>query len=281
MKEIYTALITPFNEEGAIDYESLKKLMNHLIQQGNDHFVLCGTTGEASTLRLHEKKQLIRYVRYHYPDIHLIVGISSNSTNDIIRTMQELNTFHNLTTFMVVTPYYNKPSQEGLFQHYHKIAASTDKDIIIYNVPSRTGCDIHDDTICRLISKHKNIIGLKQAGDISGIASLKEQYPDFKVYVGNDNLLKEALDSNADGIISVASHIDYPLIEKICETSDSFLDDYLKILTSYIFKEPSPAPIKYILSKKGLIQNKLRLPLTPVSPKMEKQLDSIVNKYTQ
>lgn len=280
MKEIYTALITPFDEEGAIDYESLKKLINHLIQQGNDHFVLCGTTGEASTLRLHEKKQLIRYVRFHYPDIHLIVGISSNSTNDSIRTMQELSTIHNLTTFMIVTPYYNKPSQEGLFQHYSKIADNTDKNIIIYNVPSRTASDIHDDTIRRLITKHKNIIGLKQAGDISGISSLKEQYPDFKIYVGNDYLLKEALEAGADGIISVASHLDYPLIENICNTRDPFLDDYLKIVTSYLFKEPSPAPIKYILSKKGLIQNKLRLPLIPASPKLEVQLDCIIKKYT-
>lgn len=280
MKEIYTALITPFNEEGAIDYESLKKLINHLIQQGNDHFVLCGTTGEASTLRFHEKKQLIRYVRYHYPDIHLMIGISSNSTNDIIRSMQELSTIHNLTTFMIVTPYYNKPSQEGLFQHYSKIASTTDKNIIIYNVPSRTACVIHDDTICRLITKHKNIIGLKQAGDISGIKNLKERHPEFKVYVGNDHLLKEALEANADGIISVASHIDYPLIENICKTSDPFLDDYLKILTSYIFKESSPAPTKYILSKMGLIQNKLRLPLIPASPQLGIQLDSIVKKYT-
>jgi len=280
MKEIYTALITPFDEEGAIDYESLKKLINHLIQQGNDHFVLCGTTGEASTLRLHEKKQLIRYVRFHYPDIHLIIGISSNSTNDSIRMMQELSTIHNLSTFMMVTPYYNKPSQEGLFQHYSKIADNTDKDIIIYNVPSRTACEIHDDTIRRLITKHKNIIGLKQAGDISGISSLKAQYPDFKIYVGNDHMLKEALEAGADGIISVASHLDYPLIENICNTRDPFLDDYLKIVTSYLFKEPSPAPIKYILSKKGLIQNKLRLPLIPVSPKLEVQLDCIIKKYT-
>lgn len=279
MKEVYTALITPFDEEGAIDYESLKKLLDHLIKQGNTRFVLCGTTGEVPTLRMHEKKQLVRYVRYHYPDLHLIVGISSNSTNEVIRQMHEMSNIQNIDTFMIVTPYYNKPSQEGLYQHYSKIAESTNKDILIYNVPSRTSCDISYFTIGRLVEKHKNIVGLKQAGDIDGIKKLKEKFPFFKVYVGNDHLLKEALEQDADGIISVVSHIDYPLVEKICNTKDHFEDDYLKTLSKYAFLEPSPAPIKYMLYKMGIIQNKLRLPLVPISSGLEKQLDTIVEKY--
>lgn len=279
MKEIYTALITPFDEEGAIDYDSLKKLIDHLLKQGNNRFVLCGTTGEVSTLRLHEKKQLIRYVRYHYPDIHLIIGVSSNSTNEVIRQIQELGNIQNLNTFMIVTPYYNKPSQEGLFQHYSKIANTTDKNIIIYNVPSRTASSIEDATIGRLITRHKNITGLKQAGDIDGIKSLKENFPFFKIYIGNDHVLKEALEQGADGIISVVSHLDYPLIENICQSEDHFQDSYLKMLSKYIFQEPSPAPTKYILSKMGLVQNKLRLPLVPASSSLEKQLDSIIEKY--
>ncbi|MFV0395452.1 MAG: 4-hydroxy-tetrahydrodipicolinate synthase [Coprobacillaceae bacterium] len=279
MKEVYTALITPFDEEGAIDYESLKKLMDHLISQGNTRFLICGTTAEVSTLRLHEKKQLVRYVRYHYPDIQIIVGSGSNSTNEVIRQMQELSNIQGIDAFMVVTPYYNKPSQEGLYQHYSKIAKATDKNIIIYNVPSRTACEISNHTVSRLIKKYKNIIGLKQAGEIAGIRKLKDTFPDFKIYVGNDNLLKEALELGADGIISVVSHVDYPLIENICNTEDHFQDAYLKILSKYLFMESSPAPTKYVLSKMGYIKNKLRLPLVPVSKSLEKQLDSIVEKY--
>lgn len=279
MKEIYTALITPFNQDGAIDYQGLTKVMDHLIEQGNTKFVILGTTGEVSTLRLHEKKQVIRFIRYHYPDVDLIVGLSSNSTSEIIRQLKELGNISNLDTFMVVVPYYNRPSQEGLFKHYDIIASATDKNIIIYNIPSRTACTIEDKTILRLLEKHKNIIGLKQAGDISSIPYLKNNAPFLKVYVGNDNLLKEAFELGADGIISVVSHLDYPLIKEIVETKDSFKDAYLKILCKYLFKETSPAPIKYVLSKLGYIDNKLRLPLVSVSPTLEKQLDTIVEKY--
>jgi 4-hydroxy-tetrahydrodipicolinate synthase len=279
MKEVYTALITPFNEEGAIDYEGVKKLIDYLLQLGNDHFLLCGTTGEASTLRFHEKKQYIRYVRYHYPKVHLLVGISSNSTNEVIKEIEELSNIQNLDTFMVVTPYYVKPSQVGLYQHYSKIATTTNKNILIYNVPNRTACEITNDTISHLIKKHKNIVGLKQAGNISGVKELKEKYPTFKIYVGNDHLLKEALEQDVDGIISVVSHVDYLLIERICQTKNAFDDAYLKLLTTFLFFEPSPAPTKYVLSKLGLIQNKLRLPLVPISSDLEETLDAMIEKY--
>lgn len=279
MKEIYTALITPFNKEGAIDYQGLTRVIDRLIEQGNTKFVILGTTGEVSTLRLHEKKQIIRFIRYHYPAVDLIVGLSSNSTSEIIREIKELGNISDLDTFMVVVPYYNRPSQEGLFKHYDMIACATTKNIIIYNIPSRTAVNIEDKTILRLLEKHKNIIGLKQAGDISTIADLKSKAPFFKVYVGNDHLLKEGLEQGADGVISVVSHLDYPLIKEIIETRNGFKDSYLKILSKYLFMETSPAPIKYVLSKLGYIDNKLRLPLVSVSPTLEKQLDTIVEKY--
>lgn len=279
MKEIYTALITPFDEDGSIDYKALSKLIDKLISEGNDSFVVCGTTGEVSTLRLHEKKQLIRYIRYHYPDVNLIIGLSSNSTNEIIKQINELGNINSLESFMVVVPYYNRPSQEGLFKHYDVIASSTSKNIIIYNVPSRTACNIETNTILKLLEKHKNIIGLKQAGSLDDVLTLKENYPFFKVYVGNDNLLKEALQKDVDGIISVVSHLDYKLIKDICDSENDFKDDYLKLLSKYIFIESSPAPLKYILFKLGYINNKLRLPLVNITKEHEKILDSIVEKY--
>lgn len=278
-KEIYTALITPFEEDGAIDYGGLSNIIDKLVKEGNTKFVICGTTGEVSTLRLHEKKQLIRYIRYHYPEVDLIVGLSSNSTSEIIRQINELENISDLDTFMVVVPYYNRPNQEGLFKHFDIIASSTSKNIVIYNIPSRCSCEIDNKTIIRLLEKHKNIIGLKQAGDLSTLYQIKEKFPFFKVYIGNDNQLKEGLEYGADGIISVVSHLDYPLIKEIVETRAPFKDAYLKIITKYMFIEPSPAPIKYILYKLGFIQNKLRLPLVPVSKTLEKQLDSIVEKY--
>ena len=276
MKEIYTALITPFNEEKAIDYQSLDKLLQHLLLAGNDHFVVGGTTGEAPTLQWEEKKHLISYIGQQSPHAKIVFGVSSNNTKECIRQIQELETNPYISAFMVVVPYYNKPSQEGIYQHFEAIAKATKKDLIIYNVPGRTSSNISIETICQLLENNKTIIGLKQAGDIDGIETIKQKFPNFKIYIGNDNLLYEGLQKGADGIISVASHIVYPLIKNICESNNPFLDDYLKMISHYLFLEPSPAPVKYVLSNMGIIKNELRLPLVPVSKSLQESLDSLV-----
>lgn len=279
MKEIFTALITPFNTDLTIDYPALYRLMDDLIKKGNKSFLLCGTTGETSTLKLEERKELVKKILERYIDIRVIVGICSNSTIEVIKHIDMYKHDPRIYAFLVIVPYYIKPSQEGLYKHFDLIAASTNKKIMIYNIPSRCGVNIEAETVIRLANKHKNIIGMKQCGDLEMIKTLKESLSQFKVYIGDDHLLLEGLKKRADGIISVASHLDYPLIEKICHDENVFDDRYLKLISEYIFIESSPSPIKYILSQLGFIQNKLRSPLTPITEESEMKLLPLIEKY--
>lgn len=279
MKEIFTALITPFNTDQSIDYPGLYRIMDHLINQGNKSFLLCGTTGETSTLKLEERRVLVEKILDKYPSIRVIVGICSNSTSQVIRHIEMYKDHPRIYAFLVIVPYYIKPNQNGIFKHFDLIASSTSKKIMIYNIPSRCGVAIEVNTIIRLANKHKNIIGMKQCGPLEEIHMIKDALPSFKVYIGDDHLLLEGLKERADGIISVSSHLDYPLIEEICKHENIFDDRYLKLISEYVFIEPSPAPIKYILNQLGYIQNILRSPLTTISEESEDKLSPLIEKY--
>lgn len=279
MKEIFTALVTPFHQDLSIDYDGLYRLMDKLIANGNTSFLLCGTTGETSTLKLSERKELVERVLEKYPQIHVIVGISSNSTLEVIQHIQLYQNNPRIDAYLIIVPYYIKPSQEGLYKHFDTIASATSSNIMIYNIPSRCGVDIDVSTVIRLANKHKNIIGMKQCGSLEDILLLKEALPKFKVYIGDDHLLLEGLKKRADGIISVTSHLEYSLIEEICQNENVFDDRYLKLISEYVFIEPSPAPIKYILSELGYIQNQLRLPLTTIKEESQAKLQPLIEKY--
>lgn len=279
MREIFTALITPFNQDQSIDYPGLYRIMDKLIEEGNKSFLLCGTTGETSTLKLDERRMLVENVLEKYPQIRIIVGICSNSTSEVIRHISMYKENPRIYAYLVIVPYYIKPSQSGIFKHFDLIASSTDKKIMIYNIPSRCGVAIDVSTVIRLANKHKNIIGMKHCGVLDEIHQIKDALPQFKVYIGDDHLLLEGLKQRADGIVSVSSHLDFPLIEEICKNENIFDDRYLKLISEYVFIEPSPAPIKYILSKLGYIQNILRSPLTPISEEAETKLAPLIEKY--
>ena len=281
MKDIYTALMTPFNQDLSIDYPGLYRVLDKLIHEGNKSFVLCGTTGETSTLKLDERRVLVERVLNKYPRIRVIVGICSNSTAEVIRHIQMYHDNPAIYAFLIIVPYYIKPSQEGIYKHFDMIASSTDKKLLIYNIPSRCGVAITPETVIRLAKKHSHIIGMKQCGPLEDIAVIKTVLPQFKIYLGDDHLLLEGLKMQIDGLISVASHIDYPLIEKIIQQEQTFDDWCLKVLSQFLFKEPNPAPIKYILSQMGYIQNILRPPLTSVSLQLEKELVPLIEKYKQ
>lgn len=279
MKEIFTALITPFNQDLSIDYPGLYRIIDHLIEQGNKSFLLCGTTGETSTLKRDERRMLVENILSKYPHIRVIVGICSNSTSKVIRHIQMYKENPRIYAFLVIVPYYIKPSQNGIYKHFDVIASSTEKKIMIYNIPSRCGVGIDVSTVTRLANKHKNIIGMKQCGILEDISIIKDALPQFKVYIGDDHLLLEGLKKRADGIISVTSHLDYPLIEEICHNENMFDDRYLKLISEYVFIEPSPAPMKYILSELGYIQNILRLPLTTITEESQARLAPLIEKY--
>lgn len=279
MKEIFTALITPFNQDHTIDYPGLYRVMDKLIEEGNKSFLMCGTTGETSTLKLDERRILVEEVLKKYPQIRIIVGICSNSTFEVIRHIEMYKNNPRIYAYLVIVPYYIRPNQNGIFKHFDLIASATDKKIMIYNIPSRCGVAIEVATVIRLANKHKNIIGMKQCGSLDEIQQLKEALPQFKVYVGDDHLLLEGLKRRADGIISVVSHLAYPLIEDICLNENVFDDRYLKLISEYVFIEPSPAPVKYILSQLGYIQNILRSPLTPITEDSQAKLAPLIEKY--
>lgn len=279
MKEVFTALVTPFNKDQSIDYSGLYRLMDKLIHEGNKSFLLCGTTGETSSLKLDERRVLVENVLKKYPQIRLMIGISSHNTAEVIRHIQMYKDNQAIYAFLVVVPYYIKPNQRGIQKHFDLIAASTSKKIMIYNIPSRCGVSIEPETVIQLAKKHKNIIGMKQCGALEDISIIKKSLPEFKIYIGDDHLLLEALKQKADGIISVVSHIDYPLVERICQKEDVFDDSYLKLLSQFLFIEPNPAPIKYILSQLGYIQNILRIPLVEIDRDSQKKLLPLIEKY--
>ena len=279
MFQIYTALITPFDKCGGVDYKALSKVIDRLIEQGNQHFVLCGTTSEAPTLRFDEKKQIIRFVRYHYPQTTLYVGVSTNATNDAIMQIQAFDQIEGIEGYMVVTPYYNKPSQKGMIEHFTMISKQTKRNIMLYNVPSRCNVNLENESIIELALNCPNIIALKQAGSLEGVEGIKERCPNFKIYVGNDDQLLMAIQKKIDGIISVVSHFQYLRMKNIIETKDVQENEIIQKISETIFSEPSPTPIKYILSKIDHIENKMRLPLVPVSKKLEKKLDDLILKY--
>lgn len=279
MKEIFTALITPFNKDGTIDYPGLYRIIDKLIEEGNHSFLLCGTTGETSTLKLDERRQIVENVLEKYPTIRVIVGICSNGTSEVIRHIHMYKDHPRIYAYLVIVPYYIKPSQSGIYKHFDLIASSTKKKIMIYNIPSRCGVAIDVSTVIRLAKKHQNIIGMKHCGPINEIGEIKDKLPQFKVYIGDDHLLLEGLKQKADGIISVTSHLDYALIKKICLKENVFDDHYLKLISEYVFIDASPAPIKYILSELGYIQNILRSPLTCVDKQTSNKLTPLIEKY--
>lgn len=275
MEEIYTALVTPFNDDFSIDFISLANLFEHLISLGNTKFVICGTTGEVSTLSLKEKKQIIKFVMYHYGDsVDFIFGVSGNNTMDVIEQIKIFDPLIGNNRFMVVVPYYNKPSQNGLFKHFSSIAMQTKKELVLYNVPSRCSINLENETIIKLVKKHPNITALKQAGNYKDILILKQRLPFFKVFIGNDDLLLEGIEMKMDGVISVCSHIGFPIMEEFFKTKNIELDNQIKNLSSYVFMDSSPSPVKYMLYKKGIIKNVLRLPLVPIDKRIEKEIDN-------
>lgn len=282
MKQIYTALITPFDKQGKVDFIGLENVLDKLIQEGQEGFVICGTTGEASTLSLEEKEQILDFVIRKAEDCSIIMGISGNDTTKVLK---QLNYFENkdIEAFMIVVPYYNKPSQTGLFQHFDLLLKNTKKAVIIYNVPSRCGVEISFDTLSQLLKKHSNLIGMKHASQNYGLINqLKNKYRDFIILSGEDGSLKDGLDHRIDGVISVCSHIIYPQMNQFIKDYKqgkdiSSQDLFIKEFAYYNFKESSPGPIKYMLYQCGLIENVLRLPMCPISKSLEKKLQCLYN----
>ncbi len=281
------AIITPFKNDFSIDYISIKKLVDFVIEGGVKYIVVQGTTGESSTLTEKEKidsrKAFIDSNRGRVP---LIIGIGSNCTQSLVRYIENSN-LEGFTAILSVTPYYNKPSQEGLFQHYSNIAEISQLPIILYNVPGRTSCNLEPKTVIRLANVHKNIIGIKEAkGDMVQMKDLIKNRPkDFLIISGDDETAPIGILNGADGVISVAagcvpklfsSVINHALKGNIRKTQNSL--DLLKPFLKLLFDQGNPSGLKAALSVLNLCKNKLRLPLTPVTNELFFEIEKFISK---
>lgn len=267
----YTALITPF-KNGKVDYEKLGELIEFQIQNEIDGIVVCGTTGESSTLTDKEKKKVIKYaVETANGRVPVIAGTGSNNTNHVIELSKYAEKV-GADGLLIVTPYYNKTTQKGLVEHYTAIANSVTCPIIIYNVPSRTGVNILPDTVLTL-SKYENIIGIKEASNnFSQILELVAKLPkDFSIISGNDDSIVPLLSLGGSGVISVLSNIYPKAVHDMCKAFFNGDTKYAKDLQikyanfiKLLFKEVNPMPVKDAMNILGFDVGNCRLPLTTV-----------------
>ena len=275
LKGSFVALVTPMFEDGVIDYDSLKHLINWHIENGTSGIVSVGTTGESSTLSVQEHLDVIRYtVKISDNRIPVIAGSGGNSTQEAIDlTLESKNLGADAS--LLVTPYYNKPTQEGLVLHYLAIANKVNIPQILYNVPSRTACDLQPQST-KILSEHDNIIGIKEALDdmsrIKHLVELTKEIKDFSILSGDDPTFLESMQLGASGVISVAANIIPKSISTICK--DSLSGNYHKAklendnysdLLKLLFVESNPIPVKWMLSQMGYINKTIRLPLTDLN----------------
>lgn len=280
-----TAMVTPFDKKGHIDFAKTTKLVNYLIENGTDSLVVAGTTGESPTLSKEEKLALFDHVvKTVNKRIPVIAGTGSNNTYASVELTKKAEQL-GVDAIMLVAPYYNKPNQEGFYQHFKTVAEATSLPVMVYNIPGRTAANIHPDTIIRL-SKIKNIVAVKEAsGDLSAMTRIiANTDDDFVLYCGDDALTIPVLSIGGVGVVSVASHV---IGSEIREMVNAYFDgetakaakmhQQLLPIMQGLFQAPSPAPVKTALQIKGLDVGSVRLPLVGLSEQERAALISILN----
>lgn len=268
------ALITPFTTSKEIDYPALERVINHVIGNGADFLVVLGTTGETPTLSPEEKLCVMKFVNDKVDGrVPLVIGMGGNNTAEIVRQVSETD-LDGYSAILSVAPYYNKPSQEGIFCHFKAIADVSPVPVILYNVPGRTGVNLEADTTLRLAREVPNIIGIKEAsGRINQIERLLREKPDhFKVLSGDDGMTYPLMTLGAEGVISVLGNA-YPrefseMVHLCLEGNYIEAVDYhykFREIIRLLFADGNPAGVKCVMHDMGLIENELRLPLIPVT----------------
>ena len=280
------ALITPFNSDFTVDYNSLKKLVEYNISNGINYLVINGTTAESPTINSFERQKIINTViGVNNNRVPLVLGMGGNDTFGLVKEINSLN-LQDISAILSVSPYYSKPTQNGIYEHYSYLAKNTSKPIIMYNVPGRTSRNIVPNTILRLANEFESIIGVKEAGgDINQYLELIKNKPDdFLIISGDDDLALTTVINGGHGVISVIGQafpktfskmINDGLSNKI-STAKSTNDMFSNII-SLIFKENNPAGIKYVLHKLNLCCDVLRLPLLSVSEDLRNQINKELN----
>ena len=287
LKGTGVALVTPFKKDGSVDFESLQKLIDYVITEGVNYVVTLGTTGETPTLTREEKIEIVQFTYEKVSErVPVVVGIGGNDTRSVIKDL-ETYPLEKAIAVLSASPYYNKPSQEGIFQHYKEIAAASSKPILLYNVPGRTGSNITAETTIRLANEVDNIHGIKEAsGNMNQCMQILRDKPqEFLVVSGDDNLALAQIASGMRGLISVAANCFAKDMSALVEAA--LQDDFTtarvlnnKLLMGYelLFAENNPAGVKAVLSEMGIIENYLRLPLVPLSPGIHNQIREYLPK---
>ncbi|MBY0120638.1 4-hydroxy-tetrahydrodipicolinate synthase [Bacillus sp. S/N-304-OC-R1] len=282
---VSTAMITPFDKKGHINFPKTTQLINYLINNGTDSLIIAGTTGESPTLSKEEKIALFQHaVQVADKRVPIIAGTGSNDTYATIELTKRAEQA-GADGIMVVAPYYNKPNQEGFYQHFKAVAENTDLPVMVYNVPGRSAANIEPETIIRL-SKIPNIFAVKEAsGNLNAMAKIiSETDKDFLVYSGDDGLTIPVLAIGGDGVVSVASHIIGNEMQTMIrafmtgetEKAAQLHRDLLPIMEG-LFAAPSPVPVKTALQLKGLDVGSVRLPLVPLTEQERSKLNALIN----
>ena len=282
------AMITPFKADMSIDWDQLAHMIDYVIDGGTDYIVALGTTAETPTLTKEEKQETIKFFKQQIAGrVPLVVGCGGNNTYALINELKAFDT-EGIAAILSVTPYYNKPSQEGLYRHFAAIAEASPLPIILYNVPGRTGVNMSADTTCRLAQDFDNIIAVKEAsGKIDQIEQIIKNCPsDFLVLSGDDGMTVDVMRKGGDGVISVAvnafpkrfSHVVYLSKQGLFDRAEEAYAPLHEAVCA-LFEQGNPVGVKAALTIMGHIDNNLRLPLVPATELLMKKMERLIREY--
>lgn len=282
------AMVTPFNADKSVDFESLGKLVDYLTNGGVEFLVVLGTTGEAATLSTDERHKVVRYViEKNAGKLPVVVGVGGNNTEEVLHTLRTFD-LSGVDAILSVTPYYNKPNQRGLYEHYKAIALESKLPIILYNVPGRTGINMTAETTVKLAKEFKNIIGIKEASaNLTQMTYILRDKPaDFIVLSGDDGLALPQMAIGMNGVISVAGNclprefsdmVRYSIAGDMAKARPLH-NKFVEIIDA-LFADGNPAGTKAALSYRKVVKNELRLPLVPVNDALQKKIEQLMGEF--
>lgn len=286
--EVITAMVTPFNSQMEVDYEAAEKLARYLVNNGSDSILVAGTTGESPTLTHDEELELLSVVKSAVGNrAKIVMGAGSNSTHTAVEMSKKVQA-KGADVILSVVPYYNKPSQSGLVEHFGAIARATDLPIILYNIQGRTGINMQAETMSKLANEYTNITAVKQSNsDLDLVSEIVTKCPaDFAVYSGDDSLTLPMLSLGAHGVISVASHLIGTEIKQIITRFKSgdikgATELHCKCFPMFktLFIAPNPTPLKAALEEWGIVANRMRLPLVTISEEDKARVLKVLASY--
>lgn len=287
-KGVGVAMITPFNEDGSIDFDSLGRVIDYVIEGGVDYIVALGTTAETPTLYIPERVEVAAFVTKHVAGrVPLVIGVGGNSTSEVLDQLHEID-LSGADAILSVTPYYNKPSQEGLYQHFKRVSEASPLPIILYNIPGRSGVNMLPATTKRIAEDMPNVIGIKEAsGKIEQIEEvIRDRKEGFLVLSGDDGMAVDVMRRGGEGVISVAANL-FPVQFGKCiklaavgefEKADEVYAPYDEVVQA-LFVEGNPTGIKCALKAKGLIGGTMRLPLVEGTKALHDKFSNFIEKY--